>query len=108
MNKLLICFSLFTLACTLTTVPPTAFQRTDGVIGADATASPQEMTVCGSWGLHVRTGPGVEYPLAQEAVLTDGTRVVMVETMYDQYGYRWLRVTFDGGAGVVYARYLCE
>lgn len=59
------------------------------------------MTVCGSYGLNVREGAGIEYPII--GGLQDGDAVQVVRHVTDTFGQRWAEIE----QGYVSARYLC-
>lgn len=60
------------------------------------------MTVCGSYGLNVREGAGIEHPVI--GGLQDGDVVEVFGYMPDNFGQSWAEIE----QGYVSARYLCE
>lgn len=60
------------------------------------------MTVCGSYGLNVRAGAGIEYPII--GGLQDGDVVEVIHHVTDSFGQSCAEID----QGYVSARYLCE
>lgn len=103
--------SLSVIACTVQATYPSEMPvRAVKMDAPNVSLTPPVSTgiVCRSGGLNVRTAPGKGNALAHPDPLPDGTRVTIIATRYDDLGYEWLTVTFEGGAGVVRARYVCE
>lgn len=115
MKCLLIILSLVSLACgsviTSASMSQPIAPASMTAVKAAASAEPTEQgaragTVCNSYGLNVREGPGTEY--AGLDVIEDGTQVTILYTRYDEQGYSWHYVQYQGGEGFVRAKYVCE
>lgn len=108
MTKLLIWISLLTLAalaCAMTA--PAALRAAPVPEVAKVVQLPQQMTVCGSYGLHVRQAAGADKPLAQDAVLADGTVVTLTGEEAAPQVWAWYEIE-QPVRGWVNSKYLCE
>jgi len=108
MNRLMVLLILTSLACGVASTLPKSANSSQFGGTAKQTVKPMvEMVVCGSYGLNIRTGAGTSFPLVREEPFADGTPVEIIEKLYDVNGNMWYRITFEGGSGVVRAKYLC-
>lgn len=108
--------AIATLACRFNFDAPISAAKAEGLSPVvNATPVPmREMIVCGAGelpvgGLRVRESAGTDnrlHPVLD--YLSDGTPVTIIEKTTDGLNYEWDKITYQGGAGFVRARYLCS